>query len=680
MAQQKYLVTSALPYANGPLHLGHIAGAYLPADVFVRYQKAKQNDVVYICGTDEHGVPITIKAEKEGINPQEIVDRYYNIMKESFEKLNINFTHFSRTTTETHKETAQEFFNAIKENGYLTEKETEQLQCQSCETFLADRYVEGTCPHCNTEGARGDQCESCGKMLSPTDLIEPMCKVCDSTKIELRKTSHFYIQLGKLQPQLEKWIESKPHWKENVTNFCKNWFKEGLGDRAVTRDMKWGVPVPGHDGKVLYVWFDAPIGYVSMTKEWAKEQGQPDLWKEYWKNDDCKLVHFIGKDNIVFHAMMFPAMLMAKNDGYILPENIPANEFLNLEGDKLSTSRNYAVWVNEYLELFPADSLRYYIAANAPENKDADFSWKNFQTHHNSELANTLGNFINRAITFTHKFFDGVLPQRYELDELDELLMKRIETVSDEVGFYLERYELRKAVEQAMDFARFANKYFNDQAPWQSRKDNINKCATTLNLCAQTAKKLAIVLHPILPDSAEKIWNILNLSGNVCTEDWDTFEFISAGHQLNTPEILFTKIDDKEIEPQIERLQKIKEALNAPKVQLPKLKSEITFDDFSKIDFRLGTIISAEKIPKAKKLLKLIVDIGLEKRQVVSGIAGHFEPEDLVGKQVTFVANLKPVTLRGVLSEGMVLAVEDTQGTLDLVTSPTHLANGSVIK
>lgn len=680
MSNKKYLVTSALPYANGPLHLGHIAGAYLPADVFTRYQRAMQNDVLFVCGTDEHGVPITIKADKEGVSPQDIVDRYHGMMKDSFQKLNIDFSIFSRTTSETHKETAQEFFNDIKKNGFLSEKETEQLQCQSCETFLADRYVEGTCPHCKTEGARGDQCESCGKMLSPNELIEPTCKICGSQNIETKQTSHFYIKLGDLQPQLEKWIDSKTHWKENVTNFCKNWFKEGLGDRAVTRDMKWGIPVPGNEGKVLYVWFDAPIGYVSMTKEWAKEQGKPELWKEYWKNEDCKLVHFIGKDNIVFHAMMFPAMLMAKQDGYILPENVPANEFLNLEGDKLSTSRNYAVWVNEYLEKFPSDSLRYYMAANAPENKDSDFSWKNFQTHHNSELANTLGNFVNRAITFTHKFFDGKLPAQAEHDELDELLLSKLSTISDEVGFYLERYELRKAVETMMEFARFANKYFNDQAPWQSRKESVEKCGTTLNLCAQTVKKLAIIMQPILPKTSESMWAILGLSGTVFENPWNEFSEIEENHQLNEPTILFTKIDDNEINPEIERLQKIKEELNKPEKKAIPIKPEITFDEFSKIDFRIGTIVEAEKIPKAKKLLKLIVDIGSGKRQVVSGIAKHFDVESLIGKQVTFVANLAPVELRGVTSEGMILAVENDNGELDLITSLKKMQNGNTVK
>jgi methionyl-tRNA synthetase len=677
---KKFLITAALPYANGPLHLGHIAGAYLPADVFSRFQKAKKNDVVFICGTDEHGVPITIKAEKEGISPQELVDRYHKIMKDSFEKLGIDFTYFSRTSAEIHHETAQEFFTDIKNNGFLDKKESEQLQCQSCETFLADRYVEGICPHCGKDGARGDQCESCGKMLSPTELIEPVCKVCGSNKIELKNTYHYYIKLAELQPELEKWIGSKEHWKDNVVNFCKNWFNEGLGDRAVTRDLKWGVPVPNEENKVLYVWFDAPIGYISMTKEWAKSIGKPELWKDYWKSEDSNLIHFIGKDNIVFHALMFPAMLMAKKDGFVLPENIPANEFLNLEGDKLSTSRNYAVWVNEYLEKFPADSLRYYLAANAPENKDADFSWKNFQTHHNSELANTLGNFVNRALTFVNKYFDGILPERTELDELDELILSKIDSVSEDVGFYLERYELRKATETMMEFARFANKYFNDQEPWKTRNDNIQKCGTTLNLCAQAVKKMAIIFQPVLPFSSQKMWKMLHLEGNVADQNWDKFEFINSGEKIGEPEILFSKLDDKFISSEIERLEKIKEKNNKAVFSPEKIKPEITFDDFSKIDFRMGTVKSAEKIKKAKKLLKLVVDIGLEERQVVSGIAEFYKPEELVGKQIVFVANLKPVKLRGVESQGMILAVENESGGLDLISSENKKPNGAVVR
>jgi methionyl-tRNA synthetase len=679
MNKEKYLVTAALPYANGPLHLGHIAGAYLPADIFVKYKKSCGHDVVFISGADEHGVPITIKAETLGLSPKELVDQNYELLKEGFEKLNIDFSIFSRTTSKIHHETAIEFYNDIKKNGFLSEKDTEQLQCQSCKTYLADRYVEGTCPKCSSSGARGDQCESCGSMLNPAELIDPKCKVCGSSDIELKMTKHDYLKLGDFQDKLEKWITAKDNWKENVVNYCKNWFKEGLNDRAITRSMSWGVKVPGHEDKVLYVWFDAPIGYISMTKEWAINQGKPELWKEYWQDKETKLIHFIGKDNIVFHAIIFPAILLGKNQNYVLPENVPANEFLNLEGDKLSTSRNYAVWVLEYLEKFSSDSLRYYLASNMPENKDADFSWKSFQAHHNSELADVLGNFVNRTFTFVHNYFDGRVPSKTDLTDLDNEALERISVISDNLSELLDKFQNRKTTETIMELVRFSNKYFNDSEPWKTRKDNIERCATSLNISLQLIKKISIIFYPIIPDTSKKIWKMLNITGSVEKSNWFEFDELPVGHKIANAEILFTKIDDHLIQTEIDRLEKIKKELNTNVTYKP-VKEEITIEDFNKIDLRLGKIIAAEAVPKAKKLLKLVVDLGFEKRQVVSGIAEFYKPEALINKQVTMVVNLKPVTLRGVDSEGMILAIEGADKNLELLDLKTGMPIGASIR
>jgi methionyl-tRNA synthetase len=675
---KKYLVTAALPYANGPLHLGHIAGAYLPADIFVRYKRACGDDTVFVCGADEHGVPITIKAEKQGITPQELVDQNYQILKDGFAGLQIDFSIFSRTTSDVHKETAQDFFTKLYDAGIFEEKITEQFYDKKNDQFLADRYITGTCPKCQYEKAYGDQCERCGSTLSSHELINPKSAISGETP-EMKETKHWYLPLDKFQAKLEQYILSDhPEWKKNVLGQCKSWLDQGLQARAVTRDLSWGVPVPIEDaeGKVLYVWFDAPIGYISMTKEWAASIGKPEAWKDYWKNDDSELIHFIGKDNIVFHSIIFPAMLMAYGDGFVLPNNVPANEFLNLEGEKLSTSRNYAVWVHEYLNGFEADSLRYYLATILPELKDSDFSWKQFQSAHNSELADIIGNFVNRTFTFVHNYFEGRVPEPSTNNELDELALRNIAEICGNVGFYLDRFENKKALDTAMEFARFCNKYFNDQEPWKSRKSNIEQCANTLHISLQLISALATVLYPFIPATSEKILSMLNLPKVTA---WEV-EQLKPTTRLGKTTLLFTKIEDSKINEQLEKLAQVttEKDLSTETTYKP-LAPEILIDDFAKVDLRLGTIISAEAVPKTKKLLVLQIDLGFEKRQIVSGIAEHFSTEDLIGKQVSVIANLKPVKLRGVESQGMILAVEDSSGKLELLTTSSTISNGSKI-
>ncbi|MCB0279310.1 MAG: methionine--tRNA ligase, partial [Calditrichaeota bacterium] len=601
---KKYLVTAALPYANGPLHLGHLAGAYLPADIFVRYQRAIGNDVAFICGTDEHGVPITIQAEKMGISPQELVDKNYELIKKSFEQLNIDFSIFSRTSSAIHHQTASEIFKKIYDQGLLNEQESEQFYDEHSNQFLADRYITGTCPKCNYERAYGDQCENCGSTLSPDELINPKSSLSGETPIK-KKTTHWYLPLQDYQKQLEDYIINKhKDWKTNVYGQCKSWLNQGLQARAMTRDLNWGVKVPieNTDGKVLYVWFDAPIGYISMTKEWSINQGQADLWESYWKNEDCELIHFIGKDNIVFHAIIFPVILTAANDGYHPANNVPANEFLNLEGDKLSTSRNYAVWVHEFLEKFDADSLRFYLTTILPETKDSDFSWKQFQSTYNSDLADTIGNFINRTLTFINKYYDGKVTQRHTLNDLDKTTLEKIATISTEVGSAINTYEFRKALSLVMDFARYANKYFNDKEPWKSRKENPSDCETTLNICSQIVKKLGQLLYPFIPDSSTRILDAVKFLETI---DWTDESELKTGHHIAETAILFKKIEDEQIEPEIERLQKIKESRQMRSFQA--VKEEINIDTFNQIDLRTGKIIAAEAVPKAKKLLKLQV-------------------------------------------------------------------------
>lgn len=690
---ERILVTSALPYANGPIHIGHLAGAYLPADIYVRYQKLKKHEIVFICGSDEHGVPITILAEKRGVSPKEIVDEFHERNKKAFYDLGIHFDNYSRTILPEHHKTSQAFFLSLYEKGLLTEKVVEQFYCDHCKRFLADRYVEGTCPHCHKPGARGDQCEACGKWIDQTSLIEPICVICGNTPL-LKKTSHWFLKLGAFQNRIAEWLDTKTTWKSNVLNFCKGWLNEGLRDRAVTRDLRWGVPVPlkGYEDKVLYVWFDAPIGYISSTVEWAQKIGQPERWKDFWQKKDTYLVHFIGKDNIVFHAIVWPAILMGQGQT-ILPSEIPANEFLNIEGEKISTSKNYAVWLDEYLEKFEPDPLRYALAVNAPETKDADFSWKEFQARNNNELADILGNFLNRSLTFLKKHFADKVPERGTRDSFDnEMLHKVIET-RDTIADNLEKFEVRKAINAFMNLARFANKYFNDKEPWLTVKTDRTKCATTLNICVQVSQALAILMEPFLPFSAEILWKMLNLNSDVHQQSWDSIgmEELSVGHEIGKLKILFPKIEDDVINSEIERLRKIRQSLTGAEsvgdtekkekvIMQEETSNLITFDEFSKIDFKVAKIIDVETIPKANKLLKLQVDLGSEKRQIVAGIAQQYEPEQLMGKLIVVVTNLQPVKLRGIDSNGMLLAAAKDDGELSLVTLEKPIELGTMVR
>jgi methionyl-tRNA synthetase len=680
---QKILVTAALPYANGPIHLGHLAGAYLPADIYVRYQRLKRRDVIYICGSDEHGVPITITAEKERITPQQVVDKYHYMNKESFEKFGMSFDNYSRTSLPLHHQTAQEFFLELYKKGILKEKTTKQLYCENDKMFLADRYVEGICPVCGSPGARGDQCEKCGSWLEQTDLIEPKCKICGSTPI-IKDTSHWYLPLGNFQKRLEEWISTKTHWKENVKQYVQSWFREGLQDRAVTRDLHWGVKVPieGVQGKVIYVWFDALLGYISSTKEWAQKIGQPEKWREYWQNPETRLIHFIGKDNIVFHCIVFPAMLMAWNDGrddkFILPDNVPANEFLNLEGKKLSTSRNYAVWLNEYLEKFEPDPLRYALASILPETKDTDFSWREFQARNNNELADILGNFVNRTLTFAKKYFENKVPEIFELENIDNEMISKLKEYADKIAENYENFKIRDGVFETMNLARHANKYFNDTEPWRTIKENPKRASTTINICLQTVRALAILFEPVLPFSARKIWKMLNLNDDIVKSGWDSAYQLSLkpGHQLGEPEILFRKIEDSEIEEEIKKLKIAGEEITEEKIEF---KPQITIEEFQKIDLRVADVVECERVKNSEKLLKLKVKIGNEERQIVAGIGKHYSPEELVGKKVIVVANLKPAKLMGIESQGMLLAaVKDEK--LTLITTLGEIESGSQVR
>ncbi len=674
----KYLVTSALPYANGPIHLGHLAGAYLPADIYVRYCRLKKRDVIYICGTDEHGVPITITAEREGKSPQQVVDKYYQQIKRSFEKFGMSFDNFSRTSRPIHHQTAQEFFLNLYNKGYMTKKEVEQFYCETDKMFLADRYVEGECPYCHAPGARGDQCENCGKWLEPIQLIHPTCKICGNPPV-VRKTTHYFFKLGEFQKRLEEWIGSKKDWRPNVVNFCNNWFKEGLEDRAVTRDLSWGVPVPLKEAqnKVLYVWFEAPIGYISSTKEWAEKIGQPERWKDYWLDqENTKLVHFIGKDNIVFHAIIFPAMLMGHGD-YVLPDNVPANEFLNIKGLKFSTSRGFALWVDEFLEKYPVDSLRYMLAINMPETRDADFSWEEFQAKHNNELADTLGNFVNRSLSFVKNYFEGKIPARGELDDLDRELLKKLKQSREEVGQLIDRFQFKDATRRFMDMARFANKYFNDQMPWKTRKENPAKCATTINLCTQAARDLAVLMHPILPFTAEKIWQMLRLEGKPENASWDEIgeNGLPEGHHIGNLVILFEKIPDKVIKKEIEKLAQIEKQAEEKKEEQRPEEALITIEEFQKIQLKTAEVLEAERVKGTDKLLRLKIRVGAEERQLVAGVAQHYTPEEMVGKTIIIVANLKPAKIRGIESQGMLLAAHD-DGKIVLLTTDRPTSSG----
>ena len=680
---KRILVTSALPYANGPIHLGHLAGAYLPADLYVRFQRLKKRDVIYICGSDEHGVPITIAAEKKGVSPQVIVDEFHFRNKAAFEKFGMSFDYYGRTSAKIHHETSQQIFLDLHKKGLFNKKIEKQLYDEKAKMFLADRYVKGTCPSCSYPDAYGDQCEKCGTTLSPAELIDPKSALTGEKPV-YRETEHWYLPLGDLQEKVAKWIETKKHWKTNVLGQVKSWLNEGLMDRAVTRDLSWGIPVPLEhaEGKVLYVWFDAPIGYISATKEWALEKGDTELWKKYWQDKQTKLVHFIGKDNIVFHCIMFPATLMELGD-YVMPDNVPANEFLNLEGNKLSTSKNYAVWLEDYVQKFAIDPLRYYLTVNAPESKDADFTWQEFQQRNNSELADILGNFINRTLTFAGKRYDGKVPERGVLDELDKDMLSTLQEAPQKIGKYYETFEFRKAVYAFMDIGRAANKYFNDQEPWRTAREDEAKCATTINICIHAVQTLAVLMVPLLPFSAEKAWRMAGHKDSVHEQLWDTAGEISmpAGHKLGKTTILFRKFEDSEIQPEIDRLRSISENLNNGKTVTEPVeeKLKISFDEFAKLDLRVAKVINAEKVEKTDKLLKLQIEIGAENRQIVAGVAKNYQPDEMIGKKIIIVANLEPVKIRGIESNGMLLAAEDSDGRFSLLGLDRDIESGAEI-
>jgi methionyl-tRNA synthetase len=673
---KRYLVTSALPYANGPIHIGHLAGVYVPSDIYTRYLRMKGVDVISVCGSDEHGVPITLKARNEGVTPQEIVDRYHAMNKKAFRDFGIAFDIYARTSNKIHYDTASEIFRTIYDKGEFTEKSSEQYFDEEAGCFLADRYITGTCPHCGNENAYGDQCEKCGTSLSPNELINPHSTISGSKPV-LRETLHWYLALDKYEPWLRKWIlEDHKEWKTNVYGQCKSWLDQGLQPRAVSRDLDWGIPVPveGAEGKVLYVWFDAPIGYISATKELT-----PD-WEKYWKDKETKLVHFIGKDNIVFHCIIFPAILNAEGS-FILPENVPANEFLNLENDKISTSRNWAVWLHEYLEDFPGmqDPLRYTLCANAPETKDNDFTWKDFQARNNNELVAILGNFVNRTLVLTNNYYDGKVPERVNPDSNDLEVLNEIARFKEKVETSLEAYRFREALKEAMNLARLGNKYLADSEPWKVIKTDPERVKTIMNIALQITANLTIVCEPFLPFSMEKLRGWINFNEVRWNEAGNT-DLLKTGHSINKPGLLFDKIEDDVIARQIDRLLSTKKANEAAEAKTVPGKEAITFDDFSRIDIRTATILEAEIVPKTTKLLKLKIDTGIDTRTIVSGIAEYFEPEAIIGKQISIVANLEPRKIRGIESKGMILMAEDSNGKLVIVSPTENVSNGSMIK
>ncbi|MBR3681985.1 MAG: methionine--tRNA ligase [Tidjanibacter sp.] len=672
---KRYLVTSALPYANGPVHIGHLAGVYVPSDIYVRYLRLRGRDVVWVCGSDEHGVPITIKARKEGVTPQDVVDKYNDIIKRSFEGLGISFDIYSRTTSPTHYQTASEFFRTLHEKGVFTEATSQQYYDEEAKTFLADRYITGTCPHCQSEGAYGDQCEKCGSTLNPTDLINPKSMISGSAPV-MKETTHWYLPLDRYEGKLREWIlEGHKEWKTNVYGQCKSWLDMGLQPRAVSRDLNWGIPVPveGAEGKVLYVWFDAPIGYISATKDLTPE------WEKYWKSEDTKMVHFIGKDNIVFHCIVFPTMLMAHGD-YILPENVPANEFLNLEGDKISTSKNWAVWLNEYLEEMPGkqDVLRYVLCANAPETKDNDFTWKDYQARNNNELVAVLGNFVNRALVLTHKYYGGVVPEAGELTDYDKEILAELPKIKVALEENIETYRFREALKEAMNIARLGNKYLADTEPWKVVKTDPERVKTILNVALQIVANTAVAIEPFMPFSAEKITSMLAVE----KLQWDMIgrtDIVPAGHTIGKAELLFEKIEDEVIERQVKKLADAKAANLAANAEVPEQKESVTFDDFGKMDIRVSTVVAAEKVAKTKKLLKLTVDTGIDTRTIVSGIAEYYTPEELVGRQILVLVNLLPRELKGITSQGMILMSADATGRLTLLAPTDKVPNGSQV-
>ena len=660
--KKRILVTSALPYANGPIHLGHLAGAYLTADLYVRYKRLTDADVVYICGSDEHGVPITIAAEKEGVSPQDIVDRYHEMNKKVFEDFGISFDYYGRTSSPVHHETSQEIFTNLYNKGFFKKKTEQQLYDPKADMFLPDRYVKGTCPNCGFEEAYGDQCEKCGTSLSPTELINPVSALTGE-KPELKETQHWYMPLGDMQPNLEKWLDTRENWKPNVMGQVKSWLNDGLSDRAATRDLSWGVPVPlkEAEGKVLYVWFDAPIGYISATKEWAQDTGKPNAWKNYWQDEETELYHFIGKDNIVFHCIMFPIMLMEHGE-YVLPKNVPANEFLNLEGRTLSTSRGWAVWLHEYLEEFEPDLLRYALGTTLPESKDSDFSWKEFQARVNNELAAVLGNFVFRALSFTEKFADGKVPELKDPSQTDLDALKAISEQKEKVTAAYENFRFKEAINESLNLARVGNKYFTETEPWKTRNENPQACDNTLYVSVQICAALSVLMEPVLPASMKKLRAQIGLPEGLGWKDISD-SMVSSGTAATAGEVLFTKIEDDQIEAQITKLEE-RAAANNPASKFEKLKDDIQFEDFMKLDLRAGEILAAEKVEKSDKLLKLKVNIGVEERTIVSGIAKHVDFDHLIGQKVCVVANLAPKKLMGIMSQGMILMAEDTEGNL----------------
>ena len=705
---KRFTVTSALPYANGPVHIGHLAGVYVPADIYVRYLRSKGEDVLFIGGSDEHGVPITIKAKQEGVTPQQIVDKYHGIIKQSFKEFGISFDIYSRTSNKIHHETAAEFFTTLYNKGEFIVKTTEQLYDEENKQFLADRYITGTCPFCNNEKAYGDQCEKCGTSLNATDLINPKSVLSGNVPV-MKETKHWFLPLDKYEPWLKQWIlEEHREWKTNVYGQCKSWLDQGLQPRAVTRDLDWGVKVPLEEaaGKVLYVWFDAPIGYISATKEWAEDKNKKSMvnsqmsivnsqqsvgdsepqstnlvdWKTYWKDPETKLVHFIGKDNIVFHCIVFPAMLHAEGS-YILPDNVPANEFLNLESDKISTSRNWAVWLHEYLLEFPnkQDVLRYVLCSNAPETKDNDFTWKDFQLKNNSELVAILGNFVNRVMVLTHKYFNGLVPEITTLNEQDKEVMKAISEFPKRISDSIELYRFREALAEMMNLARAGNKYLAESEPWKIFNTDPERVKTILNISLQICANLTIVMEPFLPFTATKLLGLLNM-GTLIWADAGKSDLLKPGTQLGTPEFLFTKIEDDVIAKQVQKLMDTKLANEEKELHVTPAKPDISYDDFTKMDIRTGIIMTAEKVAKTQKLLKLTIDTGIDKRTVVSGIAEFYDPEKIIGQKVAILVNLEPRTIKGIKSQGMILMAENPKGTLVFVMPSKDIEAGSLIK
>ena len=674
----RYTITAALPYTNGPVHIGHLAGVYVPADIYTRYLRLKGNDVAFVCGSDEHGVPITLKAKKEGVTPQQIVDKYHEIIKNSFNDFGISFDNYSRTSAKIHHETASEFFKELNQKNEFIEEVSEQLYDADANQFLADRFIIGTCPKCGYEESYGDQCENCGTSHNATDLINPKSAITGNTPTT-QQTKHWFLPLDKYEKWLREWIVEghKNDWKTNVLGQVKSWLDDGLRPRAVTRDLDWGIPVPaeGGEGKVLYVWFDAPIGYISSTKEWATENGKD--WEPYWKDKDTKLVHFIGKDNIVFHCIIFPAMLKAEGS-YVLPENVPANEFLNLEGNKISTSRNWAVWLHEYLEDFPGqqDVLRYALTANAPETKDNDFTWKDFQIRNNSELVAIFGNFINRVVVLTNKYYGGIVPSPNEFSEVDNETLEKIKEFPGIISNSVERYRFREAMMELMNLARLGNKYLADEEPWKVIKVDEERVKTVMYVALQIATALSVLSEPFLPFTSTKLKGILNSNAN----SWNTIsqktELLTSNHQIGKAELLFAKIEDKDIQVQLDRLEATKTSNEQEKKTVEPQKDTIEFDDFTKLDIRIGTILEAERVPKTKKLLKLKVDVGIDIRTIVSGISESFKPEEIIGQRVSVLVNLAPRILRGVESQGMILMTDTKEGKLAFIETERDVKNG----